>query len=171
LIRCGQRSQQVTRLNDRARREPLGSCPSSHRGDNRHLHFANSHQRCPIQRIFPSDSFSRVPFREPRRITQNHRRSRSPGCAHYLLSSTTCIACFVAACSVTENPIARRSSPVSSASPSPSATGASAKCSESISPACRYWRTVETPPPILTSLSPAARFASRSASAIPPLTK
>ena len=38
-------------------------------------------------------------------------------------------------------------------------------------PACRYCRTVETPPPILTSLSPAACFASLSASSIPPVTK
>jgi hypothetical protein len=46
-------------------------------------------------------------------------------------------------CSVTENPSAGRSTSVRSASPCPRATGASAKWSESISPACRYCRMVE----------------------------
>ena len=40
-----------------------------------------------------------------------------PGPAFYLLVSTTCVACSVASCSVTENPSAGRSMPVSSASP------------------------------------------------------
>ena len=78
----------------------------------------------------------------------------------YRFSSTKCVACSVALCCVTENPRARRSRPVNNASPRPSATGASARCRESINPACRYCRTVETPPPILMSLSPAACDAS-----------
>src|SRR6267154_4785255 len=40
-----------------------------------------------------------------------------PGSAFYLLVSTTCVACSVASCSVTENPSAGRSRPVSSAPP------------------------------------------------------
>src|ERR1700730_2962829 len=42
---------------------------------------------------------------------------------------------------------------------------------ESIRPALRYCRTVATPPPILTSLLPAAFFARTSASSNPPVTK
>jgi hypothetical protein len=40
-----------------------------------------------------------------------------PSSAFYPLVSTTCVACSVASCSVTENPSAGRSRPVSSASP------------------------------------------------------
>lgn len=62
-------------------------------------------------------------------------------------------------CSVTEKPRAGRSIHSKSASPRPSTTGETTRCSESISPATRYCRTVETPPPILTSLPCAACFA------------
>ena len=44
-------------------------------------------------------------------------------------------------------------------SPRPRTTGDSARCISSIAPASRYWRTVETPPPIFTSRSPAAALA------------
>jgi hypothetical protein len=40
-----------------------------------------------------------------------------PGFVFYLVVSTTCVACSVASCSVTENPNAGRSMPLRSASP------------------------------------------------------
>src|SRR6202790_720075 len=56
-------------------------------------------------------------------------------------------------------------------SPRPRTTGDSARCNSSIAPASRYWRIVETPPPIFTFRSPAAALAWASAASIPSVTK
>ncbi len=53
-------------------------------------------------------------------------------------ASTICVAFSLPTCSVTRKPSAGRSMSANIASPLPSTTGETAKCSSSIRPACRY---------------------------------
>lgn len=55
-------------------------------------------------------------FKDTSRRSLSVRPFRS-GFVFYLVVSTTCVACSVASCSVTENPNAGRSMPLRSASP------------------------------------------------------
>src|SRR5271154_1674189 len=86
-------------------------------------------------------------------------------------ASTMWVACSVGTFSVTRKPRPGRSMPANRDSPWPRTTGDCARCNSSIAPASRYWRTVETPPPIFTSRSPAAALAWASAASIPSVTK
>lgn len=70
----------------------------------------------------------------------------------WLLPSTVCIAPGVVTCSLQRKPSAVRSMLPSRCSPRPSSAGEVTRCISSTRPACRYCRTVATPPPTRTSL-------------------
>src|SRR5271170_2741985 len=110
-------------------------------------------------------------FRDGLRARPDGDALEAPGPPIDQRASTMWVACSVGTFSVTRKPRPGRSMPANRDSPRPRTTGDSARCNSSIAPASRYWRIVETPPPIFTSRSPAAALAWASAASIPSVTK